>query len=65
MLTLGVVYFKQAPNNDYNSYLSSWLRLNSVQMLFIAFLIAVVYKIVVTIVGWLAPERNEVTKSYS
>jgi hypothetical protein len=65
MQTLGVIYYKQQPAQDYHSYVSNWLRMGSIQMLFVGFLIAVGYKVIATIVGWLLPEEYEKTKSYS
>lgn len=34
-------------------------------MAFIGFLIAIVYKLIAEILGWLIPERHDTTKSYS
>lgn len=62
---MSVAYLKQPPLQDYHSYLSSWLRLTYIQMAFIGFLIAIVYKLIAEILGWLIPERHDTTKSYS
>ena len=43
MINMGVVYYKQPPLQDYHSYISNWLRLSYIQMVFIGFLIAVIY----------------------